>query len=188
MAQFNAKLAIRPETAGKLSRDGQKLWCAAHKNDSGNKIITDSVIEASTYDVSIAAASAGFNWLKKLFKNRGKSREDIAAEKEATRINNTCTALEEELLEYIDAAKNGTVNEADLDELIETLDEMHGYEQAGKVAGAGRQELAEIRRSIEEFTAAITESLGVAPQTVAAGNDDFESIRNQLARQKELIE
>ena len=187
MAQFNAKLAIRPETAGKLSRDGEKLWTSAHKDDSDSRIITDSVIEAGTYDVSIAAASAGFNWLKKLFRNRKKSREDIEAEKEATRINNTCTALEERLLEYIEAAKDGTVDRAALDELIETLEEMHGYEQDGKVAGAGRQELAEIRGSIADFTAALAESLGAAPQAAAAGADDFESIRNQLARQKELI-
>ena len=70
-----------------------------------------------------------------------------------------------------------------LNELIDTLEQMHGYYQSGKLVVPGQKELSEIRKCIEEYTAEITGRQSVRPQDPAA--DEFVLIREQLLKQKQ---
>ena len=189
MAQVGVKLEMNPEIIGKLSSGKEKLWLAAHEDGSKNRINGEAVAEASSYSFIFGFLAAGGMWIRKKFRNRGKTKEDLAAEKEAAKINRTSGALEEMLLEYIRAAQKGVVEEDSLDELIDTLEEMHGYHQAGKLSVPGRGELAELRKSITEYTAALAESRSAPPVRgmKLSGEDDFCLLREQLIRQKELI-
>ncbi len=105
--QFNTKLGIDPEIMEKLSVGEGKLWCAAHADGSDNRIDGEAILEASTFGADIGLLEAGVQWIRKLFRNRGKTREDLAAEKEAAGINLTCGSLEQMLLDYFRAAKKG---------------------------------------------------------------------------------
>ena len=188
MAQTGVRLEISQEIIQELSSEETKLWIAAHDDGSKNRINSDTIMDAATITFSFAAVVAGFLWLKKKFKNLGKTKEDLAAEKEAAKINGTCTALKQMLLEYLSAAQNGAIDEAAMDELIDTLEEMHGYQQSGKLIVSGRKELAEIRKSITEFTGSMAVSKAAPPPQPggAAGGDDFFLIREQLMRQKRM--
>lgn len=67
------------------------------------------------------------------FRNRGKTRDDFEAEKEAKRINKTSGALEEMLLEYFRDVQADSVGKNTLDELIDTLEEIKDYYCSGKL-------------------------------------------------------
>ena len=120
----------------------------------------------------------------------GGSKLWLAAHEDGSdnRINNTCGALEEMLLEYIQAAKEGiTADRESLDELIDTLEEIHGYYQEGKLIIPGKKELSEIRKSIAAYTAAMTgnDAGRPAPEDTAPNADEFLLIRDQLLKQKQ---
>ena len=149
----------------------------------------ETVAEAATYSFIVASLVAGFQGLRKAFRNRGKTPEDFAAEKEAAKINKTCGALEEMLLEYIRSAQDGIVEQEALEELIAVLDEMHGYLQAGKLQVPGMNDLTDIRVSIENYTASLAENRSVrpAPKAKPMDADEFILLRDQLILQKELL-
>ena len=127
--------------------------------------------------------------LRKMFRNKKKSHEELAAEKEAAMINRTVGALEEMMLEYIQAATKGSVDEEALDERTDTMGEIRGYYQAGKLKITDQNAMAEIRKSIMKFTNAMAEAKHVAipAEPDRAGKDEFCVIMKQLAMQKELI-
>ena len=180
---------IDPETTEKLASETKKLWTAAHEDGSDNRVNGDAVLEASSYDLTFGFLAAGFMWVRKLFRNRGKTREDLKAEKEAAGINRTCGALEQMLLEYFRSAQEGAVDGEALDELIDTLDEMHRHYKSGKLSVPGEKELSGMRKSIAAYTAAIAESRSAlpVPETGSSGMDEFSLIREQLIAQKKLI-
>ena len=137
MKDVGVKLEINPLFIEKLNSGREKLWTAAHPDGSDNRINSDAVLEASAYGLDFGLIAAGAQWIKKKFRNRGKTKDDFAAEKEAAKINRACGALEIMLLEYFQAAQKGSIDEEGLDELIETLIEMQGYYQSGKLAVPG---------------------------------------------------
>ena len=98
----------------------------------------------------------------------------------------TCGALGEMLLEYLRSAREGVIDDEALDELTDTLQEMHQYHRAGKMSIPGQAELSEIRGSIADFTAAIAKGRK-APAAETAEGDEFCRIRSCLEQQKELI-
>ena len=61
------------------------------------------------------------------------------------------------LLEYIQSAQKGMIDEETLDDLIRTLEEMHGYDQAGKMIIPDREVLIEIRDAIVKYTSLIAD-------------------------------
>lgn len=147
------------------------------------------VLEASTYGLDFGLIAAGVQWIKKKFRNRGKTKDDFEAEKEAARINRTCGALEVMLLEYFRAAQKGLIDEEGMDELLDTLSEMQGYCQSGKLAVPGERDLAEMHKSIANYTAQIAEGKAIQPVhgTEASGANAFALIRKQLLLQKEML-
>ena len=189
MANVGVKLRIDPEIIGKLTSGKSELWFAVREDGSKNRINGEAVGEAATVSFSLAFLVAGFQWLRKKFRNRGKTKEDLAAEKKAAAINRASDALEEMLLEYLRAAREGDVDMEALDDLTDTLKEVEGYYLGGELAVPGEKELAEIRKSVADFTAEIAESKAAGPvrEDGAAGTNDFGRIRDQLVRQKELI-
>ena len=188
MIRVGVNLEMNPALVEKLS-GGQKLWSAAHEDDSKNRINGDAILEAGSYGTSVGILAALFMWIRKKFRNRGKTKEDLAAEKEAGHINRTCGALEAMLLEYIRSAREGMIEEENLDELIGNLEEMRGYDQAGKLVLPGKTELTEIRKSIEKYTEAIAMQNAVRPFRAgnAAGESEFRLLRDQLAQQREML-
>ena len=189
MAEVGVQLQISPDTVGKLISEKDKLWSAIHSDGSDNRFRGETVAEAATYSFIVASLVAGFQGLRKAFRNRGKTPEDFAAEKEAAKINKTCGALEEMLLEYIRSAQDGIVEQEALEELIAVLDEMHGYLQAGKLQVPGMNDLTDIRVSIENYTASLAENRSVrpAPKAKPMDADEFILLRDQLILQKELL-
>ena len=185
MVSIGIKLTIDPDLVMKLGSK-QKLWIAAHDDGSKNRINEDAVFEAASSDITLGILTGLFMWIRKRFRNIGKTKDDLAAEKEAAKINRTCGALDVMLLEYIQSAQKGMVDEETLDDLIKTLEEMQGYEQAGKLSIPGRKDLTEIRNSIARYTVSIANSKAVQSVQIT-GNGDFNIIRNQLIQQKELI-
>ena len=185
MVSIGIKLTIDPDLVMKLGSE-QKLWIAAHDDGSKNRINEDAVFEAASSDITLGILTGLFMWIRKRFRNIGKTKDDLAAEKEAAKINRTCGALDVMLLEYIQSAHKGMVDEETLDDLIKTLEEMQGYEQAGKLSIPGRKDLTEIRNSIARYTVSIANSKAVQSVQIT-GNGDFNIIRNQLIQQKELI-
>ena len=178
-------LDIDPEIIRKLSSGDSKLWLAAHEDGSDNRINGDKILEASGYSTVFGVIAAISMWIRKLFRNRNKTKQDLEAEKEAYRINKTCGAVEEMLLEYIQAAKEGTtVDQESLDELIDVLKEMHGYYHCGKLIVPGKKELSEIRKSIEEYTAALNGVDTRLLEDTDPNADEFLLIREQLLKQK----
>ena len=189
MAHTDVKLTIAPEIVERLGLDSGPLWSAVHGDGSDNRVNWDAVFEAETVDTSHGILTAVFQGLRKAFRNRGKTREDLAAEREAAQINRTCVALRQMLLEYLQAAQAGSVEEEALDELIETLAEMHGYQRSGKLSITGKSELATIADSIAEYTDAIARSRDphAVQRTEAPAEDDFCRIRECLTRQKAWV-
>ena len=188
MIEVGLNLDINPELLPDLDA-GQKLWHAAHGDGSDNRINPDTVLEASTYSAYAGALAALFMGIRKKFRNRGKTKADLAAEKEAAKINRTCGALEELLSEYIRSAREGQVDEETLGELTDALGEMKAYEQAGKLAVPGKAELAEIRKSIAGWTAAMAQGRPGRPAEPAAAGEtnEFGLLREQLVWQRELL-
>ena len=172
-------MKINPQIIQKLSSEGDRLCRAGHPDGSDNRINGDKVLEASLYGTEFGVIAAVSMGIKKMFRNRNKSQQDLQAEKEALRINNTCGALDEMLLEYLQALQEGTaVDQESLDELIDTLEEMHTYYQSGKLVIPGMKELTEIRKCIEESAA------GTAAQHPGPDADEFVLIRELLLKQK----
>ena len=188
MENNGARLEMDPETVRKLSAGKGELWHAAHSDGSDNRVNGELVAEVSTVSFSAAFLTAGFLWLRKKFRNRGKTRQDLAAEKEAVKIGKTCSALEAQMLDYIRSAQEGRIDGELLGDLIHTLEEAGGYYRAGKLTVPDGKELTEMRKSIGEFTAAMAPDASVQPdrETGSAGQDEFSLIRNLLIRQKEL--
>ena len=186
MPHFNVHLTIDPSILTSLETDIPELWHAAHKDDSDNRIDADAVLDAASYGIPLGFISAAFQGIRKAFRNRGKTKEDLSLEKEAAQINRTCVALRQMLLEYLVAAQAGTIDGESLDELIDTLDEMDGYCRAGKLSVPGRRELDGIRRSIADFTAAIG-GAGDAQVESATASDAFRTIRELLVRQRACV-
>ena len=177
-------MEIRPEIIAKLSSDDSHLCHATHEDGADNRINTDTILEASTYGTDFGILAAISQGIKKLFRNRNKTRQDLRDEKEAYRINNTCVALDEMLLEYLQAIQVGAAADAEaLDELADTLDTMHGYYQSGKLEIPGKKELSEIRKTIETYTAETTGRPAQEPQSPDA--DEFVRIRDLLLKQKQ---
>lgn len=189
MERPGMKIQINPEWIKKLSSGKGELWSAAHDDGSNNRINGDTVLEAAGYGTGFGLLAAGAQWVRKLFRNRGKTTEDLEAEKEAAIINRTSGALEVMLLEYFRAVQDGVIHEEALDELIDTLEEMHEYHLAGKLIIPGEKDLADMRKGITEYTAAVAEkNCGKMPQVLRTQeSDEFFLIREQLMIQKELI-
>ena len=189
MKDVGVRLEINPLFIGKLNSGRDKLWTAAHPDGSDNRINSDAILEASAYGLDFGLIAAGAQWIKKKFRNRGKTKEDFAAEKEAAKINRTCEALEVMLLEYFQAAQRGSIDEEGLDELIGTLTEMQGYCQSRKLAVPGVRELAEMRKSIAKYTTRIAEgkAIRLAQKVETPDANEFALIREQLLLQKEMI-
>ena len=187
MANVGVKLETNPEIIRKLSSAKGGLWTAAHDDGSKNRINEEAIMDAATVGMTAGILTAIFQGIRKAFRNRGKTKEDLAAEKEAKNVNMTCGALEVMLLDYFRTTQEGTLDEETLDDLIGTLNEMQQYAQAGKLKVPGEKELSEICRSIAGYTAAL--SGREQPQTVKAfcTQDAFGFIRDQLVRQKEWL-
>ncbi len=181
----SARLRIQPEIIEKIRSGSGGLWHPAHGDGSDNRINEDVIADTATVSFSLAFLTAGLLWARKAFRNRKKTRQDLAAEKEAARIQKTIGALEERLLAYLRQAQEGTVGAETLDDLIDVLEETHAVYQTGKLIVADQAALAEIRKSVQDYTDALAESKA-APAVPAQGEDDFERIRNLLIRQKQL--
>ena len=188
MIQTGLNLEMHPDLTAKLSA-GRKLWQAAHEDGSANRVDADAVLDAAATDTCLGILTATAMWIRKKFRNRGKTREDFAAEKEAADINRSCDALDEMLLEYIQSAEKGMVDGEALDELIATLEEMQAYDEAGKLTLPDRASVSEIRKALAKYTAAIDERRSVRPAREAepTGASEFRQIRELLLRQKELL-
>lgn len=181
MANIGARLAISPEIAPQLSAGPVGLWYAAHDDGADNRINSDEVIEASGYSLSLGIVTAVFQGLRKAFRNRNKSQADLDAEKEAAHINRTCGALNQMLLEYLDAAGQGTVDKEALNELTETLEEMHGYMKAGRLIVPGEKTLDEVIRAV----AALNRAIGCRADLPEG--DGFSRLRQLLLRQRDAV-
>lgn len=188
MAQTDVKLEVNPEIIQKLRPSNAALWTAAHSDGSDNRVNWNAVADADTIDTSLGVLTAVFQGLRKAFRNRGKTKEDFAAEREAAKINRTCGALSQMLLEYIEAAQTGVIDGESLDELIDVLEEMDGYCQAGKLTIPGERELLTLCKSIAAYTDALTggdaQSIQRLEITVRRA---FSLIRAQLIRQRQWI-
>ena len=97
MIRVGVQLTIGPEIIRKLSSGQNSLWSAAHGDGSENRINGEAVAETAEYSFSLAFLTAGLMWARKQFRNRDKTKNDLAAEKEAARINKTASALEAQL-------------------------------------------------------------------------------------------
>ena len=189
MTQTGVRLEISPEIIQRLRASSAGLWVAAHGDGSDNRVNWNAVADAVTIETSLGVITAIFQGLRKAFRNRGKTKADFAAEKEAVQINRTCGVLEQMLLEYIEAAQAGSVDRESLDELIGALEEMDGYQQAGKLTVPGERELLALCRSIATYTAAMTEggdTRSVQRLEMTVGRA-FRLMREQLIRQREWI-
>ena len=190
MVQFNTKMKVSPEMIEKLSGESGKLWSAAHVDSSDSRVDLNAL---NKFDPilfpELNFASLGIEAVKKLIHNSGKTQQDYIAEEDATRINKTCGALEEMLLEYFQAAQKGIIDEESLDELIDTLDEIRGYYAFGKMKVPGEKELAEILESITTFTVSLAKEMQghSVPETEASNADPFTRIRDRLIQQRKLI-
>ena len=189
MKDTGIHMEIHQEIIDKLSAGKGSIWIAAHNDGSDNKINEDAILDTASYSIFLAVLSTIGQSLRKMFRNKKKSHEELAAEKEAAMINRTVGALEEMMLEYIQPATKGSVDEEALDELTDTMGEIRGYYQAGKLKITDQNAMAEIRKSIMKFTNAMAEAKHVAipAEPDRAGKDEFCVIMKQLAMQKELI-
>ena len=187
MAHTNVKLEINPEIIEKLSLGGGKLWIAAHEDDSKNRVDVEAIADAALLDIVTGFFVAGYQLLKKRLRNLGKTKDDVAAEKEASQINRTCGALEQMLLEYIRAAQEGEIDAEALDELIGTLKEMQGYYEARKLSLPGESTLVAIGDSVAVFTANLLGS-EAARKAEASATNLFSRISAHLLQQKAWAE
>ena len=186
MIDVGVNLIMNQELVDKISPERKRLWAAAHDDGSNNRFDVDAVADAATLSFSLSAVVAGIAGARKAYKNKDKSKEDLKAEKEARKINEVCDSLTAWMREYIHSAQNGMIDEKSLDYLSDILQELHEYNTAGKMVIFGKEELAELRKRITEFTSAIAKNKGYSPAEVS-GPDDFYIIREQLIRQKEIL-
>ena len=185
LIRVGAKLYINPEIIRKLSSGNRELWCASHADGSDNRINGGAIADAATVSTSLGIISAVFQGIRKAFRNRGKTKEDLLAEKEAVKINKSCDGFDLMLRDYLRAAQEGSIETDDLDDLIEMLEEMEEYVQHGKLTVRSEQALAETRKSIVDFTAAM---MGGQPGGADGPSaNQFRQIREQLLRQKDWI-
>ena len=185
MAHTDARLEISPEIIEKFSPSGGKICFAGHNDGSDNRIDGDAILDTAGYSTALASLQAGFMWLRKKFRNRGKTKEDFAAEKEAAEINQTCTALKEMLFEYLRSAREGEIDEETLCDLIKTLEKTEKALNAGKLVVPDAGLLTGIREKITTFTDAIVGKQAAKPETPSGG--EFSLIREQLVRQRDAI-
>lgn len=87
------------------------------------------------------------------------------------------------------AAQEGAVSREALDELINVLEEMDGYDQAGKLKIRDNGALQEICGSIAAYTAALKEGGNTQPPqgSEMSATSAFRQIREHLIRQREWI-
>ena len=189
MANVGVKLETDAGTIEKLAPGKREMWRAARHDGSDNRINGGAIAETATVSFSAAFVVAAFMGLKKKFRNRGKTKEDLAAEKEAAAINRTCDALSAMLLEYILSAREGAVDEENPDDMTGTLDEMSGFFRSGKLSVPDAGELTGLRENIRAFTEAIAEKKGAQtrPSAGTPDGDEFSLIREQLIRQRDLV-
>ena len=187
MANIGARLEIDPGIVARLDSNKSGLWRAAHDDGAANRINPDAVADAATYGAPLGVLMAGFPGLRKAYRNRGKTKEDFAAEKEAAQINRTCGVLDQMLLEYLQAARMGDIDAEALGELIGTLEEMEGYHRAGKLSVPGEEELDQICKSVSAFTAAMLKD-GSGKPAPADGADAFGQLRCRLTCQREWLD
>ena len=186
MIDVGVNLIMNQELVDKISLERKRLWAAAHDDGSNNRFDADAVADAATLSFSLSAVVAGIAGARKAYKNKDKSKEDLKAEKEARKINEVCDSLTAWMREYIHSAQNGMIDEKSFDYLSDILLELHEYNEAGKLAIPGNEELAELRKSITEYTSSIAENKGYEPAE-SSESDDFYMIREQLLMQKELL-
>ena len=186
MIEVGVNLTINQELVDKISLEGKRLWAAAHDDGSHNRFDGEAVADAATISFGLSAIVAGIAGARKAYKNKDKSKEDLKAEQEARKINEVCDSLTVWLQTYIRSAQNGRIDEKSFDYLSDILQELHEYNKAGKMVIPGKEELAELRKSITEYTSAIAINKGYGPVKVS-GPDDFYIIRDQLLRQKEIL-
>jgi len=182
MAHTAARLQMDEGIVRRLSPESAALWAAAHADGSDNRINGEAVMDAAVLNTGLGVAVAAFQGLKKLFRNREKSRADLEAEAEAAKINRSCGALRQMLLEYIQAARAGDLDGEALDELIVLLEEMQGYRQSGKLKVLDEPALEAICRGVSEYTAAIAGG-GELPDPA----EGFGRLRALLIRQREWL-
>ena len=186
MAHVDAGLDISPEILEKLSPGSGEICFAGHGDGSDNRIDGDAILDTAGYSFSLASIQAGFMWLRKKFRNRGKTKEDFAAEKEAAGINLTCTALKEMLLEYLRSAREGEIDGETLCDLVKTLEETDRAYKAGKLIVRDAGLLKEIREKVTVFTDAVTGKQAARPAGTSS-ESEFGLIREQLVRQRDAI-
>lgn len=194
MPSFNVRLSVSPEILEKLASEdqlgpGEKLFCAAAYDGSDNRIDSEAILDASVHGLDVGLLTAAGMWIRKRFRDRGKTRADLAVEKEAARINLTCTALSEMLLEYLRAAREGSVDGESLGELIDNLSWVSGYYGAGKLVTPCKKDLAAVRAAVGDFTAALEKEKNVRPAQIDALPDrnDLILLREYLLRQQQLL-
>ena len=179
-----AQMKVNPEIITKLSATTAPLWAATHDDGSGNRINSNEIIDAATVHISMGIIAGLFEGIKKAFRNRGKTKDDFAAEKEAAKINTACVSSELMLRDYLRAAATGDLDQETLDDAIDSLNEIQGYEQAGKLNVLGKKELNEICQCVAAYTSALTGAK--AADVPSAGQ--FRFIRDQLIKQREAIQ
>ena len=113
-------------------------------------------LEASSCGTGFGILAAAAQWIRKRFRNRGKTRLDLEAEKEAAKINRTCGALEEMLFEYFLHAREGSVDPEALGELTGVLREVTEYSRAGKLPVPGEKDLEAMCAAAAGITAALS--------------------------------
>ncbi len=136
-------------------------------------------LEASSYGTGFGILAAAAQWIRKRFRNRGKTRLDLEAEKEAARINRTCGALEEMLFEYFLHAQEGSVDPEALCELTGVLREVTEYSRAGKLLVPGEKDL-EAMYAAAGITAALSGGKPLPPPQETEGTDAFSRMLDQL--------
>ena len=187
MKQFQARLTIDPQIVSALGSDKATLWRAAHGDGSDNRINADAVMDVAAYSTALGVVSAVSQFFRKAFKNRKKTAEDLAAEKEAAAINQTCVANAEMLREYLLNAMEGKLDGQALDELIESLQTVQRFARKGLLETPGNKELAQLCESVAAFTAALSGSPAEKPAPSIQVADAFGFLLEQLIRQKEHI-
>ncbi len=180
MTSTGKKMELNPAIIDQLEKGG--LWTAAHQDGSDNRVNADAIGDAASVGTSLGVLTAVFQFGRKAFRNRNKTREDLVAEKEAVGINATCESLNLLLRDYLRDAAEGRIEEDDLDTLMDTLKRMEEYDQAGKLLVPGKAVLTAVAGSIAKYTAALTGDPAQAP-----GANLFGFIREQLTRQKKVL-
>ena len=144
-------------------------------------------LEASSYGTGFGILAAAAQWIRKRFRNRGKTRLDLEAEKEAARINRTCGALEEMLFEYFLHAREGSVGPEALGELTGVLREVTEYSRAGKLPVPVEKDLEAMCSAAAGITAALSGGKPLPPPQETEGTDAFFRMLDQLLLQSQLL-